>query len=475
MNRKTWILIALAGCAVAIYFVLPKWMWQGNPSFTKLSKLREFAPGDSRDNTEANPELVPPELIPFVNLKNKDEKIAQQALMEIASSWKDSYAVMLLELRGILENPRVRLHVMKLVFEKTNQQPPNLFGVYRWIWRPVISEHPRYADFKSLLYTGIDTRFRKVFAPRPETRVDLTELLFSGGHDDRVPSLSTPKMDTADKATKLRPLEAVIGIVVNGVAKAYPRSIVSHHEVVKDYVGDAEVLLTDCLCSGTVTAFSSKDEPMMEFFSSGFVYRSHKVLMDPKSSTLWSVVTGERIVGPKTKPLNRHAVVLTNWKSWRERHPNTWILAKVTGANKREGIDYSALSPRDQYLANDQIGSPVPNVAPLLPNKADVLVIAGKQPLGIALRYRMKNAVISLDDMVVLTNKVGASRVYTAGKNKFVSWDGKDGVKDDKGRVWKLTEEMLTGPGKSTCKRVVTYHCYWFAWNVMYPSAKLLK
>ena len=473
MNRK-WIIIGIIAVIGIGILAMPRWMWRGNRSLTEINELRNRG---KKEEQKQDVELsIPKELIPFVNLRNPDINVAREAFMGISNNWNDSYAVMILELRGIIQNPHITQNLIKLLEDKTSRSPSDIVGMYRWIWGPKVTEHPRYAEFKSLLYNGIDTRFRKVFSPRPQAQIDLRELLFNGSHDDRVPSIQQPQMVTRDKATELRDSHMVVGIMVDGVAKAYPRKMLAHHEVVKDQIGKSKILLVDCVISGTVTAFSSTSEKLMDFFSSGFIYRSHKVLMDPSSSTLWSSVTGERIVGPKTQPLVRHPVVITTWGEWKQRHPNTWILnPKKPKLGSRE-IDYSGMSPRDQYLDNDTPAAPIPEVATSLKNKTDVLVIPKQEPVAIAINYRKKHSLFHYEDVVVLSNKVGASRVYLADAKKFTTWDGKSTVTDSKGGKWQVTESGLVGPDKKTaCPRVTSYNTFWFAWNVLHPKATLLK
>ncbi len=42
----------------------------------------------------------------------------------------------------------------------------------------------------------------------------------------------------------MRPDERVLGVVVNGIAKAYPTRILSWHELVNDRFGDSAVLVS---------------------------------------------------------------------------------------------------------------------------------------------------------------------------------------------------------------------------------------
>lgn len=57
---------------------------------------------------------------------------------------------------------------------------------------------------------------------------------------DALPSIVAPQFEAAatrPAVTDMKPNERVIGLVINGDARAYPLSILSNHEIVNDVVG----------------------------------------------------------------------------------------------------------------------------------------------------------------------------------------------------------------------------------------------
>ena len=72
-----------------------------------------------------------------------------------------------------------------------------------------------------------------------------TDEIISGGPPrDGIPALMEPEYVAADKAFYLNAEDRVIGVVVNGVARAYPLRIMSWHELVNDRFGGVPVLVS---------------------------------------------------------------------------------------------------------------------------------------------------------------------------------------------------------------------------------------
>jgi hypothetical protein len=61
---------------------------------------------------------------------------------------------------------------------------------------------------------------------------------------DAIPALIKPAYLTASKASDIYDQEEVIGVVVNGDARAYPLSTLSAHEIVDDDIGGQPVAVT---------------------------------------------------------------------------------------------------------------------------------------------------------------------------------------------------------------------------------------
>ena len=74
--------------------------------------------------------------------------------------------------------------------------------------------------------------------------IPLDEIQSGGPPRDGIPALTNPKYAPAAKADYMRPDEQVLGVFINGVARAYPTRILSWHEVVNDTFGGVPVLVS---------------------------------------------------------------------------------------------------------------------------------------------------------------------------------------------------------------------------------------
>lgn len=70
------------------------------------------------------------------------------------------------------------------------------------------------------------------------------EILSGGVPKDGIPALLRPKFIEQSQVRFLEPDEKVIGVQMDGQAKAYPIRILNWHEVVNDTVGNMPVVVT---------------------------------------------------------------------------------------------------------------------------------------------------------------------------------------------------------------------------------------
>jgi len=70
------------------------------------------------------------------------------------------------------------------------------------------------------------------------------EILSGGPPKDGIPAILNPHMIAAGEASFMDPEDQVIGVVINGQARAYPIKILNWHEVVNDTVDGAPIAVT---------------------------------------------------------------------------------------------------------------------------------------------------------------------------------------------------------------------------------------
>ena len=77
-----------------------------------------------------------------------------------------------------------------------------------------------------------------------KSAIPVDEIMSGGPPKDGIPALMSPKYISARKASFLRNDDQVIGVIINGEARAYPLRIMSWHELVNDKIGDLPILVS---------------------------------------------------------------------------------------------------------------------------------------------------------------------------------------------------------------------------------------
>ena len=187
--------------------------------------------------------------------------------------------------------------------------------------------------------------------PVETSRIELSELLNGGPPKDGIPSIDNPQFDTA-ATTPFDLKQTVIGVVVNGEAKAYPFGIMNWHEIVNDTVGGKNLTVSYCPLCDTILVFERNNTT---YGVSGKLYQSCLVMYDRADDTLYSPPWGLGIVGQAVNQnLVKIPAVKTTLGNWLKRHPDSQILGTNTGYNR----DYQRY-PYGTYYTDQRIIFPV--------------------------------------------------------------------------------------------------------------------
>ena len=133
-----------------------------------------------------------------------------------------------------------------------------------------------------------------------KTAVDLKDIISGGPPKDGIPSIDKPKFMPASRVNSqdLAPTEPVIGVVINGQAKAYPLRILTWHEIVNDELGGVPISVTYCpLCNSSIVFDRRLDGLILDFGTTGKLRNSDMVMYDRQTETWWQQFLGEGIVG----------------------------------------------------------------------------------------------------------------------------------------------------------------------------------
>jgi len=190
-----------------------------------------------------------------------------------------------------------------------------------------------------------------------QARISLDDLLAGGPSKDGIPALDHPAFDTPLQ-TPFADDERVLGVFINGQARAYPYSILNWHEIVNDSVGGVPVSVTYCpLCETGIVFERRVGGKETTFGVSGKLFQSCLVMYDRLTDSLWSQPWGLGVVGPRVNGrLKRYPAVRTTLGLWKKVHPATSVLSANTGFER----DYFSY-PYGSYYTSDALIFPVRN------------------------------------------------------------------------------------------------------------------
>ena len=109
--------------------------------------------------------------------------------------------------------------------------------------------------------------------------------------------MTAAKVDSRD----LAPTEPVIGVIINGKARAYPLRILTWHEIVNDVLAGVPITVTYCLLCNSAIVFDRRiDGVVLDFGATGKLRNSDMVMYDRQTESWWQQFLGEGIVGAMT-------------------------------------------------------------------------------------------------------------------------------------------------------------------------------
>lgn len=341
---------------------------------------------------------------------------------------------------------------------------------------PEVVPHPAYRQAKLTIFNQIDPQFMRFLGSertkREAMRIRLEEIEWGGVSVDGIPSLDNPELIEASAADYLADDNLVFGVSINGDARAYPLRIMGWHEMFNEVIGGVPVALAYCtLCGSGIlyeTKLEGREKPFV-FGSSGFLYRSNKLMFDRQTDSLWNQFTGEPVVGPLASSgirLKVRPVAITSWGRWKAANPATRVLSLETGHNRDygEGVVYEG------YFGSPDLMFPALAGDESIVKKKDY--VFGMRDTGVQKAWPLAAFATEpvINDKLGETNIVligdEATRTVRAYERKDFSFSpAQDGKLGGPGGKWSISEDKLNGPGGEMLSRLPGHIAYWFAWN----------
>jgi len=317
---------------------------------------------------------------------------------------------------------------------------------------------------------------------------DLPEdLLFASLPPDAIPALTLPDMVDAHSpdVSYLLSSDRVLGVVIDGEARAYPHNILWHHEIVNDRIGDTWVSVSFCPLTGSGLAFDPHvDGTQVDLGVSGLLFANNLVLFDR--------VTGD-VYGPqlevegkcssfRSAELDLMPVQEMSWAMWKSLHPDTKVVSGNTGFSR----PYRSY-PYGSYdlISDGDLLFPM-TVDRTRPIKERVLAIRTGPDIGRGYPF---GELKDIGEISVVNEDVAGQPVvvfYSAANGETaLAFDARvegqtltfDVVDDtytdlETGSTWTIDGRAITGPltGEALQQHPDSYTLFWFAWQHFQPG-----
>jgi len=271
----------------------------------------------------------------------------------------------------------------------------------------------------------------------------------------------------------------VIGVVNDGVAKAYPVVYLGYHHKVQDNVGNEPVLITYCTMCRTGRVYSPMINGTRQKFRLVGARHYNAIVEDSGTGTWWYQATGNAAAG---KLKGSHLLELpyeqSTLSAWLNKHPGSLILQP----DKHYVNDYSDLKNYDRVQAVDK-DSAIKNKDSLMRKSWMVGIIVNGQPK--AYNWRNLSKVRIINDEVNKTPLLVAIEpdsltfhVFNTtvnGKVLHFNLNASGGLTDQETTsTWNWNGEAISGALKGNyLNKIQAYQEYWHSWYHFHPGTLL--
>jgi hypothetical protein len=338
----------------------------------------------------------------------------------------------------------------------------------------------------------------------PEPLIDVHELVRGGPPPDGIPPIDDPVLAPAAQDMFVAPDEPVIALEIGGDARAYPAQILIWHEIVNDRVGGVPVAVTYCPLCNTAIVFRrpQADGQLLDFGTSGLLYRSNLVMYDRQTGSLWPQALGQAVVGDLTGiELELVPAQLVSFGDFLQMHPDGLVLTRDTGVERRYGSNpYTGYDRPDSapFLFDGKLDDRLPpkaRVVGLRVGRAVVAVPYDELTAGRAgdhaaasVRVGPRDVVVfwqaetvsAIDAALVARSKdVGATGTFDprVGDRRLTFRATADGIVDDQtGSRWNIFGVAVDGPlAGEGLRRLVAIESLWFDWAALFPRTEIWR
>ena len=273
----------------------------------------------------------------------------------------------------------------------------------------------------------------------------------------------------------------VIGVAINGEAKAFPIQIIGYHHQVKDTIGNTPVIITYCTVCRTGRVYRPVVNGKPEVFRLVGMDHFNAMFEDATTKSWWQQATGVAIAGPlKGQSLPEIPSQQLSLAAWMRLYPNATVLAPDSSYKKRyenlagynKGTIDGSLEKRDS--ASWQFKSWVVGVVYQHTAKAyDWNDLVKKEII--------EDSIAGMPVLLALENDSASFHVWSRLVNgqtlSFEKNKAQNELTDTNTRsTWNMNGACVEGTLKGNqLKTVQSYQEFWHSWKNFHPATGTYK
>jgi hypothetical protein len=135
------------------------------------------------------------------------------------------------------------------------------------------------------------------------------------------------KSFTVATNSEMEKSKLIIGVVIDGRAKAYPIQLIGYHHQVMDTIGTTPVMITYCTVCRSGRVYSPIVNGKLESFRLVGMDHFNAVFEDATTKSWWQQATGKAIAGPlKGYQLKEFPSTQLTWDAWLRENPGSLVM-----------------------------------------------------------------------------------------------------------------------------------------------------
>nr|WP_290427231.1 DUF3179 domain-containing (seleno)protein [Mucilaginibacter aquariorum] len=273
----------------------------------------------------------------------------------------------------------------------------------------------------------------------------------------------------------------IIGVVSNGVAKAYPLNYLGYHHKIQDNVGTQPVLVTYCTMCRSGRVYNPVVNGIRQNFRLVGARHYNAVIEDETTKTWWYQANGKAAVGQlKGSQLDEIPYEQSTLAAWINKHPGSLILQP----DHHYLSDYNDLKNYDKIQAVDK-DSTLKNKDSLMRKSWVVGLVINGQAKAYDWRRLFKKRFVndSFNQTNLLLTLEKDSLTYHSfntnvnGKVLHFNLDKSGQLTDvETASLWDWDGLSISGVLKgSRLVKIQSYQEYWHSWKHFHPNTLIWK